>query len=323
MQKAASAKERPADNLQSDTLNNDIGTSLDSAQRKSPLPAPAARRENQNLAQNLVNEGSSSSASPVIETPSASVAPWAREANIDAQKQPSLKEIQEAEARRAAEEEEAAAIIRRANLEKELANQQQVAAAAAPGLPSTSTWASAEGIASPSGGTASTAWTKPQPSKGTNASGSATKKTLQQIQKEEQEALARQKRAAAAAAAANSTGTGSGSNSTSAGKRYADLAGKSSTSMAVPATASAWTTVGASGKTKSQGVAASTPVVPAPAAVPSVSKTRPSGVTRAASAGISNAFDELKKWAIGELKGDLQKSYKGTFSITTNLEICV
>jgi PERQ amino acid-rich with GYF domain-containing protein len=69
----------------------------------SPLPAPAAQRNGLHVADALDAESRSASQTPV-ETPSVSIAPWA-ERNAEHPKGPSLKEIQEAEARRAAEQE--------------------------------------------------------------------------------------------------------------------------------------------------------------------------------------------------------------------------
>ncbi|KAJ6182258.1 hypothetical protein N7485_000900 [Penicillium canescens] len=132
---------------------------------------------------------------PVDAAPT-SVAPWAKEAN-DLPKGPSLKEIQEAEARTAAQREEVAAAARRAQFlaEQERLSQQQ--AQAAPGLPSSANWASAGSPATPAS-TGSPWSNKAQPA----PTGNTAKKTLAQIQKEEE---ARKNRAAAAAAAMAAT----------------------------------------------------------------------------------------------------------------------
>jgi PERQ amino acid-rich with GYF domain-containing protein len=142
-----------------------------------------------------------------------------------------------------------------------------------------------------------------------------SKKTLQQIQKEEE---ARKQRAVAqAAAAANVLGVTAPA--PSAGKRYADLAGKSTPVVAgAPGVNSAWTMVGASGKTKNP--AGTTPV---PTAVRSTSSTivppavKKPAVTRTTTiggqSGKLNAEEEFRKWAVNELRHDLNKSINGMF----------
>ena len=152
----------------------------------------------------------------------ATLAPWAQQ-TTESHKQPSLKEIQEAEARRAAKQEEIAAAARRALLEKELSS---VLAPPAPGLPLSSTWARTESPVTVPSATSS-AWAKSAAAKIGASGGSTAKKTMQQIVQEE-EALARKKKAALAVAAGVTT-TGAASSTTpvlSTGKRYADLAGK-------------------------------------------------------------------------------------------------
>ena len=104
----------------------------------SPLPAPAAQRNRQHVADALAAESRSTVQTP-IQTPTTSLAPWAEKVS-EVLKGPSLKEIQEAEARKAAAQEEIAANVRRAKVEAERNNQPLPPA---PGLPSSSTWASA------------------------------------------------------------------------------------------------------------------------------------------------------------------------------------
>ena len=70
-------------------------------QSATPLPAPAAQRR-QIVADNLVGESRSQTQTP-IETPGASIAPWADKTS-ELPKGPSLKEIQEAEARKSAKQ---------------------------------------------------------------------------------------------------------------------------------------------------------------------------------------------------------------------------
>lgn len=268
----------------------------------SPLPAPAAQRNRQNVAESLA-AGSRSQTQTPIDAPATSIAPWAKDPN-EMPKGPTLKEIQEAEARDAAQREEIAAQARRAQLLAEQERLSQAQAQIVPGLPSSANWASAGSPGTPTsaGGSAWNTKTQPAP---TNP---AAKKTLAQIQKEEE---ARKQRLAAAAAASAQTATPSPP--ASAGKRYADLASKApapapapAPASAGPATSGAWTTVGAGGKTKAPPAAplgprsASGTVPVAPAAV---SKPRPTVATRTVTVGSvpqsnpNRAVEEFTKWA--------------------------
>jgi PERQ amino acid-rich with GYF domain-containing protein len=303
------------------------------SQSSSPMPAPVAQRK-QNVADKLTTAGSPSpSHTPVIETPtSSSIAPWAKEA--PEMPKASLKEIQEAEAKKAAKAEEIAAAARRAQLEKDIVAAQQAASAAQtqPGLPSSSTWASSPTATSNNSGSV---WSKAGSTVRNNIQAPAVpaKKTLQQIQKEEE---ARKQRLAAATANANTTASSSAM--LSSGKRYADLASKiGPSSNSTPATTAggAWTTVGASGKAKPVGLAA---VGAAPGLVTrSVSgsvatmvnstaaqqQTRPKQAVRSTTLGgavaqqslgrANNAdlIDEVKRWAIRELSNHLNKGLNG------------
>ncbi|KAI9831780.1 MAG: hypothetical protein M1819_004677 [Sarea resinae] len=281
-------------------------------QSSSPLPAPAAQRNRQNVAEALTAESRSRSQTPSVDTPSASIAPWAKESS-EAPKGPSLKEIQEAEARKAAEKEEIAAAARRALLEQERLSQP---APPTPGLPSTSTWGSGTSPATPS-----SVWAKPVTGKvPTGPSATATKKTLQQIQKEEE---ARKMKAAAAAAVANASASNAATTSAvqasvSAGKRYADLASKVATPPTQAAGSGAWTTVGASGKVK-------TPLGSAPAApastlrsvasgklstvTPATPKSRPTVMpSKPVGSSQPNANEEFTKWAKNELARGLHSN---------------
>ncbi|KAJ9657544.1 kinesin-like protein [Coniosporium apollinis] len=309
--KAASAKQSPVSQSPWAKIDTALPQPFPPPQSSSPLPAPAAQRK-QNLADAL-NEGSRSrSETPSVDTPSASIAPWAKEPS-EAPKGPSLKEIQEAEARKAAQQEELAAAARKAALEKEMfaqATQQPPA----PGLPSSSTWAS---TASPVNPTASTpsAWTKPIATKPASTA-TPTKKTLQQIQKEEE---ARKQRAAAAAASVASA-VASPAQALATGKRYAELAKQAAPS---PSNAGgAWTTVGASGKVKTP--AAAVPTAPAAAVKVSSSVTTPSAAAkpkpapvRSVTSGQVNAQEEFRKWAVAELKGDISAGINVNDFITT------
>lgn len=262
----------------------------------SPLPAPAAQRNRQNVAESLAAGSRSQTQTPVDSAPT-SLAPWAKDTH-EVPKGPSLKEIQEAEARTAAQREEVAAAARRAQLLAEQERLSQAQAQVVPGLPSSANWASAGSPATPS--TAGSPWnTKSQPVQ----ANTATKKTLAQIQKEEEARKARQASAAAAAAQ-----TATPSPPASVTKRYADLASKGPAPSAVAtvaATASgAWTTVGAGGKAKAPPAAPLGPrstsgTVPiATAAV----KPRPVVATRTTVGSVpqsnpNQAVEEFTKWA--------------------------
>ncbi|KAL8688720.1 MAG: hypothetical protein Q9218_005435, partial [Villophora microphyllina] len=262
-------------------------------QSSSPLPAPAAQRNRQNVADALNAESRSTTHTPSAETPSANMAPWAKE-NTEGTKGPSLKEIQAIEALKAAKQEEIASAARRQLMEQERLNQQQQQVAPAPGLPSSANWANSISPAVPG----TSAWAKPSASKAAIATPvPATKKTLDQIQKEEE---ARKKRAAASAAAA-SVATVNAANAAAAlagGKRYADLAGKAPQVNAAQAQGNqAWTTVGAGGKVK-------TPTGPAPPPVRTVSTGTAQPATAVASKAKvvgktvdkQGAQDDLQKW---------------------------
>ncbi|KAJ5290807.1 hypothetical protein N7478_000058 [Penicillium angulare] len=268
----------------------------------SPLPAPAAQRNRQHVADALA-AGSRSETQTPIDAPPTSVAPWAKDAN-ELPKGPSLKEIQEAEARTAAQREELAAAARRAQLLAEQERLSQAQAQVVPGLPSSANWASSGSPATPT--STGSAWATKAPAAPTNT---ATKKTLAQIQKEEE---ARKNRLAAAAAAAAQTATPSPP--ASAGKRYADLASKvaapspasAGAAIAPSGAASAWTTVGASGKAKTPLAA---PLGPRSASgsvplSPAIAKTRPVTTTRTVTLGSApqssnpnRPVEEFTKWA--------------------------
>ena len=286
----------------------------------SPLPAPAAQRNRQNVADALA-AGSRSQTHTPVETATTSVAPWAKDIS-DAPKGPSLKEIQEAEARQAAKLEEAAAAARRALAEQERANQPPPPA---PGLPSTANWASATSTTpTPSVGSA---WGKA--GKGpVGSTPTAPKKTLAQIQKEE-EARKQRQQAAAATVATNAQAT-MPSPAANAGKRYADLAGKVTPQTTI-SSGGAWTTVGAGGKPK--------PAPPAPVPQRSVTSTTPvsaaakprpvATTTRSATMAMpsttttnpNKATEELAKWAKTALGRGLNSSINGKFQQTLDMKI--
>ncbi|KAL8858893.1 MAG: hypothetical protein Q9178_004572 [Gyalolechia marmorata] len=260
-------------------------------QSSSPLPAPAAQRNRQNVADALNAESRSDTHTPSQETPSATTAPWAKETN-ESTKGPSLKEIQAIEARKAAQQEEIALVARRQLAEQERLNQQQQQTAPAPGLPSSANWANSISPAVPG----SSAWAKPNASKPTIATPvPVTKKTLAQIQKEEE---ARKTRAAASAAAANAANSATSAAASAGGKRYADLAGKAPlASVATQAqTNQLWTTVGAGGKVKTP----TGPVAPTPVRAASTSSAQQAAPSKAKAAGKTvdkhAANEELQRW---------------------------
>lgn len=285
-------------------------------QSSSPLPAPAAQRNRQNVAETLSAESRSRSQTPSVETPNTTIAPWAKDLT-DPSKGPSLKEIQAIEARNAAQQEEIAAAARRAAAEQERQNQIQPAAPT-PGLPSSANWASGVSPAVPMAA-GSSVWTKPVTGKGqavpTNPS---AKKTLAQIQKEEE---ARKTRAAAASAAANAAANSSNLLAITGGKRYADLASKTATVPSQGGGSSAWTTVGAGGKAKvpagpALGLSSrTTSTATQPAAPPTKPKVLNS--TRGGLGGsISNqqtANDEFQKWTKSALGKGLNAGIPGKF----------
>jgi len=283
------------------------------APSQSPLPAPAAQRAGrQSVADQLQTEQRELSQTPSVDTPSAAVAPWAKEP-AEAMKGPSLKEIQALEAKQAAEAGEIASAQRRAAFQKQMEAQQASASIApAPGLPASASWAAAGGSPVTTPGAAS-AWAKAAQ----KPTSSAAAKSMAQIQKEEE---ARKRRLAAAAANAQAATAGVAPAPASSAKSYANLAGK-----VVPPTGnaagSAWTTVGAGGKSKTPAAAvppplrtASSGVVPTAQPLAAPAKKLP---TRASTIGLSggvNAQEEFRKWAIAELRSDLKKGISGELS---------
>ncbi|KAI5784979.1 hypothetical protein DFH27DRAFT_576426 [Peziza echinospora] len=235
-----------------------------------PPPPGAASKTGEPLS---INVSGVARASPV-ETPhtstSVSIAPWAQKVEESAvPKGPSLKEIQEMEAKQAA----ALAEVLAEQARKDAILQQNTATSyntPAPqvGLPSTATWASSSSAATTPGNTA-LAWGAPKPlvkSATIQSPSVAPKKTLQQIQKEEEAKKAKSAQQAAATQAANAVASLGAQNAAAlGGKRYADLAGKQPATGGLGAgiaIGGAWTTVGAGGK-KTLGASATTPATPA------------------------------------------------------------
>lgn len=284
------------------------------APSQSPLPAPAAQRTGrQSVADQLQTESRDLSQTPSLDTPSAAIAPWAKEP-AEAPKGPSLKQIQEAEAKKAAEVEALASAARRAAFEREMEAQAVATSAVLPGLPAGASWASTGGSPAPPAGNAPSPWTK-----AAQKAAATPGKTMAQIQKEE-EAKKRRVAALAAQAQAQNLALSGAAPPTSGGKSYANLAGKvlaaPSPSAANAANGSAWTTVGASGKTKTPApVPASVPArAPSSAFAPGVqSATVRKAPSRSSTLnpGAVNAQEEFKKWAVGELRPDLNKGING------------
>ncbi|KAL7795146.1 hypothetical protein V8C37DRAFT_374649 [Trichoderma ceciliae] len=277
-----------------------------------PLPAPTAQRARSNLPEQF-NRSQTATPDTVAQPPP--LAPWAKEPGQEGQKGPSLKEIQEAEARKAAKAEEAAAALRKAAMEQEAALLREkeksaaaTAAAANAGLPATSTWGQSSPVASVS------PWAKPGATKAKGATPSVAsgpagaKKTLAEIQREEE---ARKQKAKEVAIQ-----TSGGGAPVNTAKSYANLAGKPNfgsiptAPSPISTTGSGWATVGAGGKVKS------------PSTVPSqiqsrsvgISSVKPASVapvklapksiisnTSARAEPINTAMDEFNKWAYREL----------------------
>ena len=317
VQKAA-AKQQPGSQPQSPWVKADssLPQPFPPAQPSSPMPAPTPQRNRQSVADALNAESQTPSQADSAETLGAALAPWAKEP-AEGSKGPSLKEIQAMEAKNAAQKEELAVAARRALAEQERLSQQNQPVAPAPGLPSSANWASSISPAVPTA-TSSSPWAKPaagKPAVATPVAGA--KKTLAQIQKEEE---ARKNRAAAAAAA----NAASSSNATSAlpgGKRYAESVSKGN--VPTPLTSSAaWTTVGASGKVK-------TPTAPAPGSStrtasggtvhPSTSAAKPKPIVTTSTKTPGNqqlANQEFQKWTKSALSKGLNPNMNGNYPLT-------
>ena len=308
VQKAA-AKQQPASQPQSPWAKVDSGLPqpFPPPQSSSPMPAPTPQRNRQSVADALNAESQTSSQADSIETLGAALAPWAKEP-AEGSKGPSLKEIQAMEAKSAAQKEEIAVAARRALAEQERLSQQNQPIAPAPGLPSSANWASSISPVVPST-TGASPWAKPAAGKPAVATPVATaKKTLAQIQKEEE---ARKSRAANAATAnANATAAPAG------GKRYAELASKANAPTPLTSSA-AWTTVGASGKVK-------TPTAPAPGlstrtasggiVQPSTSAAKPKPIVTTSTKGPGNqqlANQEFQRWTKSALSKGLNSNMNG------------
>ncbi|UQC90095.1 GYF domain-containing protein [Colletotrichum lupini] len=276
-----------------------------------PLPAPTAQRVRSNLPEqyNRSQTGTPDTGSATEPPP---LAPWAKEAA--SRKGPSLKEIQEAEARKAAKAEEVAAERRRLALEQEAAalREREKAIVAATGLPTTSTWGNGSPVAAVS------PWTKPAVVKPTPGTSTPSKqKTLADIQREEEVRKLKAKEVAIQTGLATAA----------AGKRYADLAtkpnaapGLAQSSTPAPPPGPGWATVGAGGKVKvPTGPASQTRSVSAAGIkpVPVVAKpaVKPVATVIAAAPAKGNvAMDEFNKWLHHELSRGLNGVDVDTFA---------
>ena len=315
VQKAA-AKQQPASQPESPwaKVHSGLPQPFPPPQSSSPMPAPTPQRNRQSVADALNAESQTPSQADSIETLGAALAPWAKEP-AEGSKGPSLKEIQAVEAKNAAQKEETAVAARRALAEQERLNQQNQPSAPAPGLPSSANWASSISPAIPTT-TGASPWAKPTTGKSAVATPVAgAKKTLAQIQKEEEARKNRAAAAAAASAAANATATAA----LAGGKRYAELASKAS--VPTPLTSSAaWTTVGASGKVK-------TPTAPAPSlntrtasggiVQPSAPAAKPKPIVTTSTKGPGNqqlANQEFQRWTKSALSKGLNSNMNGKLS---------
>lgn len=274
-------------------------------QSSTPLPAPAPQRVKSNLPEQYASN--SRSETPDITPSSATtqpppLAPWAKEPGAEAHRGPSLKEIQEAEAKRVAKAEEAAAAARRAAAEQETVRERERAAAIASGLPTTSTWGAASPVSLPAN---NSPWVKPAVSKGpapglmASTQASDKKKTLADIQREEEARKLKAKEIAI------QTGTPS-----AAGKRYADLASKPNSMVpqaganAAP-TGAGWAMVGAGGKVKiptgpaaqSRSVSGTTKTT----TTTPVASAKPVAKSATTASARSEAMDEFNKWLQSQL----------------------
>ena len=271
-----------------------------------PLPAPMAQRARSNLPEQYSRSQTGTPDDGQAQPPP--LAPWAKEPGLESAKGPSLKEIQEAEARKAAKAEEAAAAIRKAAMEQEVAfmkEKEKAAAAVTAGLPASSTW----GHGSPVSAAAASPWAKPAtkaPAPGFSApsANAANKKTLAEIQREEE--VRKQKAKDAAVTAGAPIGPA---------KTYASYTGKAgafppanaqSPVGAIPV-AAGWATVGAGGKVKiPTGPASQTRSVSATVAKPSPTTMKPTSISRSGPAADNKpdanvAIDEFNKWVGREL----------------------
>lgn len=322
VQKAASAKQSPMPAPLPESpwakVTPGLPMPFPAPQSTTPLPAPTAQRGRSALPDALNAETRSRSETPEVAIATPSIAPWAKEPT-EASKGPSLKEIQEAEAKKAAKADEIAAAARRTQLEQEMKILASQPVVQAPGLPTSSTWGRTSSPANhPS---TPSAWATASAVKApVSTSIAASKKTLADIQREEE---SRKMKLAAAAAVTQPPQAPSG------GKRYADLASKPS--GASPAPGAPWSTVGAGGKVKiPTGPAAAAPptvraasssTAPPPATRPARPAPAVRSATTTAQAGTTTAKDAFNQWAKGTLVKGLNSDINGMYSGALNIHI--
>ncbi|RPA92217.1 hypothetical protein L873DRAFT_1838463 [Choiromyces venosus 120613-1] len=259
--KAASSTKTSPRPTQAQTTSSHEWEDSEPALLVQPFPPPAG------------SHSTSMARSPSNETPQTSAS-----ASDNEVKQPSLtlKEIQEIEAEQQRNREAFEAEQRPAN--------QPPPPPPAPGLPSTATWATSPST-TPATGSAS-AWAKPLVKANTIPTTGA-KKTLSQIQKEEE---ARKAKAAALVTSTAQAAAQIPSAPLAGGKRYADLA--------------TWTTVGPGGKSKlgAGGPAGPLPSTPTAPAQPlrTISSTIAVAPVKPAA---TSAEGEFHKWAMASLTG--------------------
>ncbi|KFA78803.1 hypothetical protein S40288_05498 [Stachybotrys chartarum IBT 40288] len=276
-----------------------------------PLPAPTAQRVRSGLPEQYSRSQSGTpdtNASAAAQPPP--LAPWAKDPGHESQKGPSLKEIQEAEALKAAKDEEAAAALRKAAMDQEIALMREkekaaAVAAATASLPASSTWGHGSPVATTSPWASQPTPKGPAPGLVSAGAVAASKKTLADIQREEE---LRKKKVEKAASQA---GTPLGVSKSSAG-----LAGKTNF-PAVPGSqpvtgtaANGWATVGAGGKVKTPIGPAGTlsrtvsvgSVKPGPTLAKITSKpSTPIAGTNGKADASHAALDEFRKWVAREL----------------------
>ncbi|KAH8193914.1 hypothetical protein TruAng_011920 [Truncatella angustata] len=275
-------------------------------QSSTPLPAPAPQRVKSNLPEQYATSSRSETPEMISSatTQPPPLAPWAKDPASESHRGPSLKEIQEAEAKKAAKAEEAAAAARRVMAEQEAAKEREKAATLASGLPTTSTWGTSSPAAATSPWTTPSVTKAPAPGLSSAAQAAERKKTLADIQREEE---ARKMKAREIAA---QTGSASGA------KRYADLASKPNAAPSptapgatpVALTGAGWATVGAGGKVKvptgpampSRSVS-STTIKTSVAAPPPAPAAAARPILKTNNTSRNEAMDEFTKWVQGQL----------------------
>ncbi|KAF3083299.1 hypothetical protein TWF102_000710 [Orbilia oligospora] len=267
-----------------------------------PLPFPAPK----SVASPRPSTAQSVAKSPAVSTAELQtipIAPWAKDPEASPhQKGPSLKEIQENQAKQVAKAEAAAQEARR----QEQAQQAALAAASAPapptsGLPSTSTWAAP----TPSPVATTSVWAKPLAKAPTTP---LKQKTLTQIQKEEE---ARKHKAVTNSPSTTTPApTAAPAATPTRRSEWASKAAAAPSNPVAPTTntvGGAWTTVGAGGKKLGGATTISSPT-PAQARIITSAPTpkivkKPTTVQLAAATPQKTANDEFMKWCKINLKG--------------------